>query len=170
MKKTLFLTVAAVAVLFASLALNVNNKSVTSSVNLNDLMQSAQADQSVYYWAVSHCADPFGDASYSINQPKWNSVANYDVPFDGNDEHTLYDLCIAGGWNTCASTPFYTFTTYNATDAEGNPIADGTRTGGIFSSWEEFLRSDKPKPVVHDQGTDPNNGSIWKVTENRYRD
>ena len=141
MRKAIFLSLAAVAVLFASLAINVNRSNATSSVNLAELMQTASASE---YWAFTNCADPFGQQGWSSFDNKWLNISSYPVPFSTTGNVAV---CYAGGTSACNRTAVNDGVIVG-TDSEGDniTISPGSRTwiGGaqwalerIPGAWDE---------------------------------
>ena len=116
MKKKLLLALAAVAVLVASMAINLNTKTTASNVNLAELVQTASADE---YWTFTICVDPFAGRSWFLHEPHWWLPALYDVPVDYVAGPV--EACLAGGIDPC-NIPIHQEDVFDGYDPLGNPI------------------------------------------------
>jgi hypothetical protein len=134
MKKTIILSIAAVAVLFVSLALNTNVNTSTSNVNLGQLMQNANAEP--VYWAHTYCADPFGSSEYFYGNSAavWQNGQYIDCPFDNKAYRVR--VCYAGGGAACTldETQTTTSTTWVST-GEGGYYTTTTSTQALGQRW-----------------------------------
>ena len=127
MKAKLLFPLAAVAVLVASLAINLSTKTSASNVNLAELVQTASADE---YWTFTICVDPYHGRSWFLHEPHWWLGAMYDVPVD-YVSHPV-ECCLAGGMDPCGI-PTHVEDIFDGYDPLGKPIkrpANGRWVGG----------------------------------------
>ena len=121
MKKSVLLSVAVVAVLVASLAINLStNNSSASNVNLSELIQTASADE---FWTFGlDCVDPFQGQSWAAGQPNWMFIPETAVPFCDFPVGGGQQACLAGGINPCTPALHHNENVFIGFDPLMNPM------------------------------------------------
>ena len=121
MKKKIFLSVAVIAVLVASLAINLStNNSSASNVNLSELIQTADAAE---FWTFGmDCIDPFQGQSWAAPDPQWLYIPETAVPFCDNPVGGGQQACLAGGVQPCNPAFYHNEMVFSGYDPLMNPI------------------------------------------------
>jgi len=165
MKKKILFSLAAVAMVAASLTFNSNveNKKV-SAIQLSDLMQTASA---TVHYAHGGCTDPFINLNFAWNKNKWWPLGGMDVPCDNSSLKA--PVCLFGLSLPCAEYQDVE-QTVTTTNSEGQTVTTTYIDEDVLSYYigiDETVDVNDPYYNVVSTGTwDENFQTDWVLFNN----